>query len=519
MKRLLFWGCIFALAAIATGYVMRGGTGREISFGETVKVVRGPLIATVTESGEIKSANSTEIKCMVEKESALLWIVEEGSLVKKGDKLIELDSTSLGEDYTSRKMELDNAVADYQKAVQQYDIQESQNESTVSEASRKVRFALLDLKKYLGDNLAKRLEREQPETLAASLSRDPSLGGSALQKKRELTGKIELAREEHSRASSKVQWSRKLKKKGHLTGSELEADEFALKHKKIDLQQSGTALELFLKYEFPKDAEKYYTDWQETRRELQRVKARSQSELAGAKADLGAKATILELEKGRFAKIEDQLKKTVISAPRDGMVVYYRGDSPWQQDREIKVGTEVRYQQVLIQLPDLANMNVKSKLHESVVEQVEQGAIAFIVIDAWPESRLTGKVEKIAVMPDRSLWFLDPGVKSYSTYITLDETPPGLKPGMSAMVEIVIDKRVNVLLAPVSSVYIEKGARIVYVKTSRGPAVRKIRAGLSNDRNIEIISGLEEGEEIYLYKPDNAPEVELEPEPEKEKKS
>jgi hypothetical protein len=190
------------------------------------------------------------------------------------------------------------------------------------------------------------------------------------------------------------------------------------------------------------------------------------------------------------------------------MVVYDTGGSGWTKVA-IETGATVRHQQNLIKLPDMAEMNVKVKLHESVVKMVAESAPAFVTIDAFPKDRLTGKVTKVAVMPDRSQWWLNPGLKAYITEITLDSTPAGLKPGMSAEVEILVDTRDGVLQVPISAVFVDQGFQVVYVKTPTGIETRRVDLGLSNDRVVEITKGLKESEEVYLFKPPNAEDLKL----------
>ncbi|MCX5653120.1 MAG: hypothetical protein NTY65_00495, partial [Planctomycetota bacterium] len=149
------------------------------------------------------------------------------------------------------------------------------------------------------------------------------------------------------------------------------------------------------------------------------------------------------------------------------------------------------------------------KLHESVVKQAVDAAPAYITIDALPKDRLTGKVTKIAIMPDRSQWWLNPGLKTYLTEMTLDQTPEGLKPGMSAQVEVLVDTRNDVLQVPVSAVFVDQGFQVLYVKTPTGVETRRIEVGLSNERMVEIVKGLTEGEEVYLFKPPGAEELKV----------
>jgi HlyD family secretion protein len=498
--------------AVAAGYgglaLLRNHKPAGGAAADTARATRDRLLVTITETGEVEAKRSVDIKCEVEGQSTIIWVIEEGTVVQPGQKLMQLDAADLEEQYTTRKMAFDTANAAYERARQQYEIQKSTNESLLADAGLKVKFALLDLMKYLGTDLAQAVIAA-PAAGFDKLSADPRLGGQALQEKRRLESDIDLAGEELSRATVKAGWTRTLKEKGYVTGSELEADELAVKRRKVELEQARTALDLFLRYEFPKQAEQAYTNWQEAKRELVRVEARAASELASAKADLDAKQAAFDLEKGRFAKAEAQLQKTLLVAPQAGMVVYARSQSRWNQESLIEVGAIVRHQQTLIQLPDLSEMKVSAKVHESVVRQVADGAIAYVTVDAWPDRRFTGRVTKVAVMPDRSQWFLNPGLKTYVTDVTLDSTPPGLKPGMNAQVEVLVADRAGILQVPVSAVHVDKGYQVVYVKGPTGIEVRRVETGLSNDRAVEVLSGLSEGEEVYLYRPAGAPGLDV----------
>ena len=60
-----------------------------------VSIVQGDLLVTVTEDGTLESAANVEVKCEVAGGSSILWIIDDGENVKKGDKIIELDSSTL----------------------------------------------------------------------------------------------------------------------------------------------------------------------------------------------------------------------------------------------------------------------------------------------------------------------------------------------------------------------------------------------------------------------------------------
>ena len=497
------------LAGIALlGWAVSGsGEAPTASGGETARALRDRLVVTVAESGEVEAKRSVDVRCEVEGNSTIVWLIEEGVTVQSGDKLIELDSAELQERLQTQEVTTKAAQSAFEMADKQYGIVQSTRESKLSEAALTVKFTLIDFRKYLGMDLADRLGAQGGQIAFEPLVEEKSLGGEALQEKRRLESEIDLAAEELSRAANKVEWTRKLKEKGYVTGSELQADELAFQRQEVALDQAKTALDLFLRYEFPKAAEKAYTDWIEAKREYDRVDARTQSEVDSARAELDTKRETHRLEQTRLDKVRDQLAKSTIRAPQAGMVVFEL--SGRDQTPVVSIGATVRHQQILIKLPDLSEMSVNVKLHESVVKQVSLGAVAYTTIDAFPKDRLTGKVTKIAVMPDRENWWMNPGLKAYETQITLDATPAGLKPGMSAQVEILVDARLDVLQVPVSAVFLDKGVQVVYIKTPGGPETRRVEVGLSNERAVEILKGLREGEDVYLYKPAGTEELKI----------
>src|SRR5690554_730092 len=61
----------------------------------THRVSRSDLVITVTEDGNLESASNIDVKCQVAGGSSILWIVPDGSVVQKGDKLVELDAAAI----------------------------------------------------------------------------------------------------------------------------------------------------------------------------------------------------------------------------------------------------------------------------------------------------------------------------------------------------------------------------------------------------------------------------------------
>jgi RND family efflux transporter MFP subunit len=261
-------------------------------------------------------------------------------------------------------------------------------------------------------------------------------------------------------------------------------------------------LELFRLYEFPKEAEKLLSDYNEAGRELERIQAGARSKLAQAQAKLDSKKATYSLEKERLEKWRKQLAACTIKAPVPGQVVYSSSmmDSWQRRNNPIEVGAEIRERQKIISIPGASEMKVEIKIHETWVDKVQPGQQAKITISAFPDKTFTGKVLKKAPMADPEEW-LNPDLKVYSTDVSIDGTHEFLKTGMSAKVEIIIEELKNVISVPLQTVVNRNGKKVCYVMGSKEPKQREVETGLFNDNFVEIKSGLAEGEKVLLNPP------------------
>ena len=77
----------------------------------TYTVSRGDIVVSVNEEGRLESANNTEIKCRVKGGSTILWIIDSGETVKKGQELVRLDQSTIEDDISQKTIALENARA------------------------------------------------------------------------------------------------------------------------------------------------------------------------------------------------------------------------------------------------------------------------------------------------------------------------------------------------------------------------------------------------------------------------
>ena len=76
-------------------------------------------------------------------------------------------------------------------------------------------------------------------------------------------------------------------------------------------------------------------------------------------------------EEERLKRYHTQVAKCVIDAPKDGMVAYAVSNSPWRRSEEIREGSPVHRRQHILSLPDLKKMQIKTAVHESVLDQIK----------------------------------------------------------------------------------------------------------------------------------------------------
>ena len=197
-------------------------------------------------------------------------------------------------------------------------------------------------------------------------------------------------------------------------------------------------------------------------------------------------------------RLKEQLTKCVMYAPAAGMVVYANEQSRSRmggsQTAQIELGAAVRERQDLLKLPDLKAMQVKVAVHETKVEKLERGMRARIRIQ---NKEYLGTVTVVANQPEPTSW-MSANVKEYATTVHIGGEATGLRPGMTAEVEILIAHLEDTLVLPVASIVDQGGKFYCWVQTAAGPERRPLVLGLNDDQFVSVTDGVVEGEEVLL---------------------
>jgi HlyD family secretion protein len=466
-------------AAFNNGLI--GGTQKKAEIVSTAPVSKGMLEITIVERGNLESANNVTLSCMVEGESGtgILKIVDEGARVTGGQVLVELDSSRLKNDLTSQQIKVEEASAAKTQAEEELKIQESQNQSDIADAELKLEIAKLDLEKY---------EDER---------------GEYTQQENEQKGQVQIAQEDLTRAIEKLRYQERMIAKGYATQTELDADRIAEKKARISLAAAEEKLHVLQNFERKRQLSELRANVKDYERELVRVKQKAANAMVQKQADFKAKDLTYTVEREKYEKLQKQIEACIIKAPRDGLVVYannrsggFRGSS---NEPLIYEGAKVRERQAIINLPDITRMQVNARIHESKISMVRDGLPVTVHVDARPGEVFNGVVESVSTVPMSANW-PNVNLKEYLCYIKLTDDVDkvsALKPGLTAEVEIVIDRADQVLMAPVQSFVERGGQQFAFIQMEDGSIERrKVKVGRSSEDKTEIVEGLEEGERV-----------------------
>ncbi|MFH1883501.1 MAG: hypothetical protein ABIL62_12415, partial [Planctomycetota bacterium] len=394
---------LIVVAVLVTGLVaaaIRRDTGLDTSSGGTFTVRRDNLTITVTEGGSIRAHKSIEYKCKVERgretgELTILSVVPAGTYVNQEDVdanmvLVQLDASGLEERLIQEDMELSGDQENVTSATEAHDIQEIQNESDIADAQLKVRFALLDLQKYLGAELAEKLVKdvnkesnltEHISPFLGEVKNDPNMleGSAAGEELKRLQDDIVLAEGSLKNEEDNLAGTRKLHDANYVSDLDLQRDELTVQNRKFARESSEVALALFKEYDFPKNAEQNLSDYVEAGRQLQRVYAQCRSRLAQAQVKLSTAKEQLYWQEKRVKEIKQNIEYCTIRAQAPGLVVYgtggsddmyrsMRGRGGGSSSGITAEGESVSEGQTILSMPDTAAMVAEIGVHETEVD-------------------------------------------------------------------------------------------------------------------------------------------------------
>ena len=502
-------------------------------------VQRGNLRVTVAEGGALDSTSKLNLKCELDNGGTIVSLVAEGTYVD-GPSQYQVSEEDTLQSITEKHMHLANVpTADKpagkaeQRAFEEalrtvnpdLDWENLELGQTVqipgallvkfedADLREKILFqekSVADAERDLG-NAKKDLALRRIETASANRQAaldvefaqqdlDRYIEGDTPLQLLKMEGDIALAEEEIKRAEEKLASTRKLREKGYATSLEVQSNELTIKKQQNSITQTKKQQELFLKFEQPQQKKRYEAKLDQATVEEQRTIQKSNTLVESAEGTVLRRSEGLKAQQERLVLYKEQLIKSEMRAPQDGLVIYARSSSRYN-DTYIKEGALIRKGYSVIDLPDISELMAVVQVHESFVRHIKTGQKAVVRIDSLPDQEFQGVVRHVAPTPDARRKYYE-NISVYDTHVWIQDEnsqlPEDLKPGVSAKAEIVVAELNDVMMVPVQSVTTYKGQKVVQVKRGENVVVVPVKTGQFNNRFIEIKDGLKEGDQVSL---------------------
>ncbi|MDB5321429.1 MAG: efflux transporter, family, subunit [Phycisphaerales bacterium] len=483
VRRFPLWLVLTVVLAVGGGgyliyaRIQGGGNGPTI-VGNYQAAVMMDLDVRLTKDGELQSVNNIDVVNKVEGLNTIQELVKEGTFVHKGDMLVTLDSSNIQKNYDQSLLDLQAAEAALSAAKEAKEIQEATNVANIQEAEIGVEVANLDLREYIE--------------------------GVAPQAESEAKTKFEMAEIMLKNKEEDLAITRNLFGKGFVTAVDVKKGELDVLTVKNDLQKAKTDQKVLLEYTKAKNLATKKSAVAQADQKLELTKKENNANLNKYISALVATQQTLLLRKQLTAKLKEQLENCTIKAPADGLVIYASSSDRSGND-PIKEGGTVRLQQVLCRLPDTSSMKAVIRVQEGQVSKLrvdDNNPMRGTVNIVGFKKPIGANVARISVLADSSQRFWNPDLKEYPVDLVLDETPANAKPGLSAVVEVLVERRNHVVAVPLTSIYAQGNQSFVFVRGATGdPHPAEVKMGATNDTHAEIVSGVTEGEDVLLLQP------------------
>ncbi len=178
------------------------------------------------------------------------------------------------------------------------------------------------------------------------------------------------------------------------------------------------------------------------------------------------------------------LAESWLEAPVDGVITAL----------PVHVGEFANPGAPVIELTDLTALEAEVNLDETDVSRIQVGMAVTVTVDAFPDLELSGEVVEIALSPD-----VQSGVVLYPVTVRVEAGSLPLRSGMTVNVTFPIEERTDTLIVPFRAVETEGGQAFVTRVTDSGSERVAVTLGLITDTQVEILSGLNEGDVVTVY--------------------
>jgi HlyD family secretion protein len=469
-RNYLAWAIVsLVIVAIAFGRLVagKGQTAEELT---VVAAERGTLAINVVAMGALVALHSVTIASEIQSNRAkVVRLMPEGSLVKKGDLLIEFDATPFLEDVTKYTRAVKEAEATLLQAQQEVKLQKAKNTQLTRDVKQRLKMADLELK----------TQRQ----------------GQGPLRKQEAKARLQQSEQQLLYASRNHADADAFLKEGFITRQEYEQARARLSDAQRAHDLAMADYDTLVRYRQPEEVERARLNLIRAQSELAKVRETSTYEEVRQEALLVKAETALEAARADLSKAREEWEKAKVFSPSAGFLVY--NELPFGSEyRKLQIGDSVWNGQAIMTIPNTSQMAVETFIREFDVHKVQPGQKVQVSLEAFPGLTLAGHVDFIGNLATKG--GTDRGGKQFSLRVLLENAHPHLRPGMTAEVEIGVETIADALLLPIEAVFRRRGDHYCAVVEQGRVREQQVQVGKSNSDYVTILAGLQEGQLVSL---------------------
>lgn len=464
---------IAAVAAVLVVgvWALRVFTGGRDGF--VVRVRRGTLEPAVSLVGSLLPARSDSYGAAVPGvELKILALVEEGTLVAVGDRLIEFDPAPF-------QKELDTARARVQELTGEADGARLAVDALRLKATADVREK---------DTAAAASEQE----LSALVNTTAPLSAQESDN--------EIAQRERALADAEAKLSglAPFVSQGYVSQEEFRTAQARRDQAEADLRLERAKHAALVHQTNPDSIRRKSEEAQSTRLNASSTRERIRIELAQAQAAANVSTARLEEARRQVAEAQTKIAACTVGAKAPGLAVHSETFDKTGERRKIRVGDSVWGGTTVVTLPDLSAMLVEGRVPESEIHLLAPGERVRVGLDAFPSIALEGTLRSIGSVGSAE----KNDARAFPVTIALARSDPRFRPGMVARCTVIAPPVQNALYVPIDAVRSDEKGQFVLGKTWLGkPSARRVKTGITTPQFVEITEGLREGDAIRIDGP------------------
>ena len=465
-RKALLAGAGVVLLGAAALVALRAGVSDTV--GE-VRVVRGPLRITVAVSGLLAPARAESYGPEIAGvELKVVELAPEGSWVKPGALLVRFDDGPFRRELEAARSRLVQTSGEAEQARQA-------------------------LRALLATQRSERLEAEAG-LARAELDLSTFVNGTAPLEIQQSAAAVERGAREAEEARQKLEGLAPFAEKGYVSRDELRAAERRATEAQADLVLARQRHRTLAQFTHPQLLAQKQQELASRRAALKVVTEKTSAQAAQSKAaaDL-ADARAAEAARA-VADVERRVALCTVTARSPGLVVHREIFEKGGEKRRVRVGDAVFAGQPVLDLPDLSEMLVETRVKEGEIHRVAAGQKAEVRLEAFPDETFAATVLRLGALTagDRG------EARTFPLVLRLAKADPRLRPGMTAQALVVAGEVADALQVPVDAVRYEGEKAVCTVKTVTGSETRPVTTGRSNAFFVEVRQGLSEGDVVLL---------------------